>query len=134
MISFTNLLIMAMIVLGFVPRENAQLGQRYTVQATEALSEFEQMQRADRSALNQLIRQGALQDQKWSPKNLEDRKLTTSEFKLPLLQVRPECAGMQRNLPVDEPPLRPPDHSASPYFMDNGDSEKYLKKGGYGPN
>lgn len=101
------------------------------------------------AALNNLLRQGALQDGKWNPKSLEDREvnktenyllqlsnefilqLTKSEFKLPLLQVRPECAGMVRNLPVDEPPLKPPDHSASPYFMDNADPEKYLKKGKY---
>lgn len=52
-----------------------------------------------------------------------------SEFKLPLLAVRPECAGVLRNLPVDEPPLTPPIRSTSPYFMDNADPEKYLTTG-----
>lgn len=56
-------------------------------------------------------------------------QLTTSQFKLPLVEVRPECAGIIRNLPVTEPPLTPPDQSQSPYFMDNEDPEKYLKQG-----
>lgn len=50
-------------------------GQRYTVQATEALSAFEQMQKKDDAALNQLIKQGALQDGKWNPKNVDDREV-----------------------------------------------------------
>lgn len=45
------------------------------------------------------------------------------------MEVRPECAGIIRNLPVTEPPLTPPDQSQSPYFMDNDDPEKYLKQG-----
>ncbi|XP_022920071.1 CIMIP2 protein CG18335-like [Onthophagus taurus] len=114
---------------GFVPRLNGLFGQRYSVQATEGLSEFQQMQDRDKAALNQLLRQGALQDGKWDPKNLEDREIVKSEFKLPLLAVRPECAEILRNLPVEEPPLTPPDQSASPYFMDNSDQNKYLKQG-----
>lgn len=52
-----------------------------------------------------------------------------SQFKFPLLEVRPECAGMMRSLPVTEAPLAPPRHSNSPYFMDNIDPEKYFKQG-----
>ncbi|KAB0802592.1 hypothetical protein PPYR_04778 [Photinus pyralis] len=118
---------------GFVPRINGMMGQRYTVQATEALSQFQQMQNKDAAALHQLIKQGLIQDDKWNPRSLQDRELATSEFKLPLLQVRPECAGIVRNLPVEEPPLKPPDHSSSPYFMDNSDPDKYLVKGFSGP-
>ncbi|XP_017780583.1 PREDICTED: UPF0605 protein CG18335 [Nicrophorus vespilloides] len=114
---------------GFVPRLNGMFGQRYTVQATEALSQFDQLQQADRAALNQLIRQGALQDKKWDPRDLDDRELTTSEFTLPLLEVRPECCGIMRNLPVEEPPITPPTYSHSPYFMENNQPEKYLKQG-----
>lgn len=58
-----------------MPRLNGLFGQRYSVQATEALSEFEQLQDKDKAALNQLVRQGALQDGKWNPKNLEDREV-----------------------------------------------------------
>lgn len=90
---------------------------------------------------------GALQNGRWDPKSLDDKEvktqkeftasfdcffllqLTTSQFKLPLVEVRPECAGIIRNLPVTEPPLTPPDQSQSPYFMDNEDPEKYLKQG-----
>lgn len=53
----------------------------------------------------------------------------TAEFKLPLIAVRPECAGILRDLPVDEAKLGPAAHAVSPYFMDNDDKEKYVKKG-----
>lgn len=49
-----------------------------------------------------------------------------SEFKLPLLEVRPQACGILRNLPVDEPAPLPP-HSGlipSPYFKDCTDPEK----------
>lgn len=60
---------------GFVPRLNGLFGQRYTVQATEALSQFQELQQADAKALNQLMRQGALQDKKWDPRDLDDREV-----------------------------------------------------------
>lgn len=53
----------------------------------------------------------------------------TAEFKLPLIAVRPECTGILRDLPVDEAKLGPAAHAVSPYFMDNDDMEKYVKKG-----
>ncbi|KAF5297480.1 hypothetical protein FQA39_LY12074 [Lamprigera yunnana] len=114
---------------GFVPRVNEMIGQRFSVQATEGVAEFEQLQKRDLTALNQLEKLGLMQDGKWNPRTVEDRQITSSEFKLPLLQVRPECAGMVRNLPVDEPSLRPSNHSSSPFFMDNSDENKYLKTG-----
>ncbi|KAJ3641697.1 hypothetical protein Zmor_028179 [Zophobas morio] len=114
---------------GFVPREHNLMGQRFTVQATEALAEFEKLQSADKQALHELLRIGAVQDAKWYPNTLSDRELTSTQFKLPLTDVRPECAGILRNLPQVEAPLTPPRHSPSPYFMDNTDPEKYFKKG-----
>lgn len=53
----------------------------------------------------------------------------TAEFKLPLTTVRPECAGILRDLPVNEAKLSPAWHSTSPYFMENDNPDKYLKKG-----
>ncbi|KAH1021891.1 hypothetical protein HUJ04_011375 [Dendroctonus ponderosae] len=113
----------------FPTREHAEFGQRYTVQATEALSDFERLQNENKAAMNEIIKIGFLQDNKWDPKTLEDKELTQSEFKLPLLEVRPECGGLLRNVPVTEPPLTPPTNSVSPYFSDNIDPEKYLKSG-----
>lgn len=43
--------------------------------------------------------------------------------------MRPECAGLMRNLPVEEPPLTPPRQQASAYFSDNDSPDKKLKKG-----
>lgn len=53
----------------------------------------------------------------------------TAEFKLPLVTVRPECAGILRDLPMDEPKLSPASHSISPFFMEDDDPEKFIKKG-----
>nr|CAD7590749.1 unnamed protein product [Timema genevievae] len=115
---------------GFIPRINAKFGQRYSVQATEALSEFENEQMKAREALNLLHRQGALQDGRYCPRDIEDRQLTENQFRLPLTEVRPELAGVLRNLPVTEPAITPPSHSTSPYFMKSTDPEKYLISGG----
>jgi hypothetical protein len=53
----------------------------------------------------------------------------TAEFKLPLVVVRPECAGILRDLPMEEPKLSPASHSVSPYFMENDHPDKFIKKG-----
>lgn len=75
--------VLLLTILGFVPKERARFGQRYTVQATEALAEFEKMDTKGKAALNQLIKLGALQNGKWDPKNLEDKEVfVISNFKL----------------------------------------------------
>nr|XP_004928645.1 UPF0605 protein CG18335 [Bombyx mori] len=114
---------------GFLPRLNAHFGQRYTVSATEALSEFQRLQLNQRAARNQLERVVSLQAGKGQPWDLVDRFSATAEFKLPLVVVRPECAGILRDLPMDEPKLSPASHSVSPYFMENDDPDKFIKKG-----
>lgn len=53
----------------------------------------------------------------------------TAEFKLPLVIVRPECAGILRDIPMDEPKLSPASHSVSPYFMEDSNPDKFIKKG-----
>lgn len=60
-------------VLGFLPRLNAHFGQRYTVSATEALSEFQRSQLNQRAARNQLERVVDLQAGKGQPWDLVDR-------------------------------------------------------------
>jgi hypothetical protein len=49
----------------FVPREHNLMGQ-----ASEALAEFEKLQSADKIALHELLRIGAVQDAKWYPNTL----------------------------------------------------------------
>lgn len=114
---------------GFVPREHGQFGQRYTVQATEALSAFEKAQCLDRTAQRQITKIGYLQDNRWDPKTLEDKELAQSQFKLPLLEVRPECGSALRGITVTEAPITSPKQSETPYFSDNSDPNKYLKSG-----
>ncbi|CAB3221691.1 unnamed protein product [Arctia plantaginis] len=113
---------------GFLPRLNAHFGQRYTVAATEALSDFQRVQINQRAARNQLERVVDLQAGKGKPWDLVDRFSATAEFKLPLVTVRPECAGILRDVPMDEPKLSPATHSVSPYFMENADPDKFIKK------
>ncbi|CAH1989132.1 unnamed protein product [Acanthoscelides obtectus] len=63
---------------GFVPKEHGKFGQRYTVQATEALADFEKAQLDNRLAQNQITKIGYLQDNRWDPKTLEDKELKVS--------------------------------------------------------
>ncbi|KAF5295564.1 hypothetical protein FQR65_LT10427 [Abscondita terminalis] len=102
---------------GFVPRVHGMMGQRFTVLSPEAMPEDEQLQKKNLAALHQIVKKRPVQNEAWKPESDNDSQLTASEFKVPLLQVRPECARMQRNLPVDEAPLKPPDHSTSPFFL-----------------
>ncbi|KAI4492147.1 hypothetical protein M0802_010044 [Mischocyttarus mexicanus] len=111
---------------GFVPNLNANCGQRYTVLATEGLAEFERQQIQNKEALNQLETVIALQSGRGEPRNSKDRLLIESQFKLPMITVRPDCVGVMRNLPVDEQYEVPRDHAPSPYFMDNANPKKYF--------
>ncbi|XP_053992705.1 UPF0605 protein CG18335-like [Hylaeus volcanicus] len=111
---------------GFTPRLNANNGQRYTVLATEGLAEFERQQIRNKAALNVLKRTIAIQSGHGEPRNLEDRLLIKSEFKLPMLTVRPDRVGVMRNLFLDEQHETPRDHSPSPHFMDNANPKKYF--------
>lgn len=114
---------------GFVPRLNNHFGQRYSVQATEAVSDFEQSQQKNRSAGRHLKVLGAAQDDDWDPKTLQDKTLIRTEYKLPLFAVRPEQVGIIRDRKVIEPCIQPPIQSLSPYFMSNDNPEKRIKQG-----
>lgn len=54
-------------------------------------------------------------------------QLIRSQFKLPMLSVRPDCVGVMRDLFIDEQHEVPREHSPSPYFMDNANPQKYFK-------
>ncbi|RZC38820.1 hypothetical protein BDFB_013449, partial [Asbolus verrucosus] len=109
----------------------------YTVQAVEALAEFEKLQSADKSALHELLRIGVVQDgkpqsriEKLIPRSIfGNSNLTSHCWALSLTAVRPECFGILRNLPQVEGSVTLPKHSPSPYFMNDTDVEKYFKKG-----
>ncbi|KAF3422306.1 hypothetical protein E2986_12851 [Frieseomelitta varia] len=120
---------------GFTPKLLARNGQRYTVLATEGLAEFERQQLRNKAALNEVKKIVAIQSGQGEPRNLEDRLLIKSEYKLPMLTVRPDCVGVMRNLFLDEQYETPRDHAPSPYFMDNANPEKHFMSGytGYIP-
>ncbi|XP_017796158.1 PREDICTED: UPF0605 protein CG18335 [Habropoda laboriosa] len=111
---------------GFTPKMKARNGQRYTVLATEGLAEFEQAQLKNEAALNEIKKTIAIQSGHGEPRNIEERLLMKSEFKLPMLAVRPDCVGVMRNLSLDEQHEKPRDHAPSPYFMDNANPQKYF--------
>lgn len=49
---------------------------------------------------------------------------------MPLIEVRPDEAGVSRYLTVHEPALLPRNHDITPYFIDNSnDPERYIKQG-----
>lgn len=73
---------------GFLPRLNAQFGQRYTVAATEALSEFQRVQLNQRAARNQLERVVDLQAGKGQPWDLVDRFVS---FKIIFCENKGRC-------------------------------------------
>ncbi|KAG5324891.1 U605 protein, partial [Pseudoatta argentina] len=75
---------------GFIPGSNVRLGQRYAVHATEGLANFERQQLKNKAALDRLRRTINVQCGRVEPRNLEERLLVKTLFKLPLLPVRPE--------------------------------------------
>ncbi|XP_072745784.1 CIMIP2 protein GA14893 [Anoplolepis gracilipes] len=76
---------------GFIPGLTARIGQRYTVVATEGLADFERQQLRVKATLNRLKKTIDIQSGQAEPRNLEERLLSKSLFKLPVLVVRPEC-------------------------------------------
>ncbi|XP_043275423.1 UPF0605 protein CG18335-like [Venturia canescens] len=114
---------------GFMPNIKGILGQRFTVEGIEGLAEFERQQLRNREASNQLHRISALQNDRGEPRNVEDRLLAKSEFKLPLIAIRPDCVGAADTLTIDEQCETPRDHAPSPYFMENTNPEKYFVSG-----
>ncbi|XP_012532112.1 UPF0605 protein CG18335 [Monomorium pharaonis] len=87
---------------GFVPGSNARLGQRYAVCATEGLADFERLRLRNKAALDRLRRTVDVQCGRAEPRNLEERLLIKSQFKLPLLTVRPEYVAATNDLPSDK--------------------------------
>ncbi|KAK3920350.1 UPF0605 protein, partial [Frankliniella fusca] len=134
---------------GFLPRLRGQFGQRFTAAAAAALSDFEQQQRQERAARNQLVRTQQLQDNAADPKHLLDRMVQlvrtqqlqdnaadpkhlldrmvqANQWKMPLYMVRPEMAGVIRHVCAPEAAVPPTRSALSPYFMDPNDPEKYF--------
>ncbi|XP_070158788.1 CIMIP2 protein GA14893 [Polyergus mexicanus] len=80
---------------GFIPGLNGRIGQRYMVLATEGLADFERQQLRAKATLHQLKKTIDVQSGRAEPRNLEERSLIKSQFKLPMLAVRAECIAKQ---------------------------------------
>ncbi|XP_014248934.1 UPF0605 protein GA14893-like [Cimex lectularius] len=115
---------------GFVPMAHGRSGQRFTVQVEEGLADFEKMQIRNRQAENSLRKEISVQSGAFLP-NIDDKQLVKSEFKLPLLEVRPEACAILREITVPEPPSNPTSllNSVSPYFMEESNDDKAFKPG-----
>ncbi|XP_011700735.1 PREDICTED: UPF0605 protein CG18335-like [Wasmannia auropunctata] len=87
---------------GLVPGSSIKLGQRYAVCATEGLANFERQQLRNKAVLDRLRRTVAVQCGQAEPRNLEERLLIKTHYKLPLLTVRPEYMAAKNNLSPDK--------------------------------
>ena len=71
-----------------MPNLNARTGQRYSVEATEGLADFERQQLRTRAATNQLKKVMALQNNQGEPRNREERLVIKREtFKLQYIVI-----------------------------------------------
>lgn len=88
---------------GFIPRERGKFGQRFFVSATEALADFEKemlLRRCNEKRLNMM---SSLQE----PLSLGHRSLKTSQYRYPLITVRPDCKGVRREIVSSLKPIAP---------------------------
>ncbi|KYN29688.1 hypothetical protein ALC57_00951 [Trachymyrmex cornetzi] len=92
---------------GFVPGSNIRFGQRYAVHATEGLADFERQQLQNKVALDRLRRTINVQCGRAEPRNLEERLLVKTSFKLPLLTTNKIPHGIplfsktrKKNIPI----------------------------------
>jgi hypothetical protein len=56
-------------------------------------------------------------------------QLAETQFRMPLVEVRPEAPGILKEKRVTQPPMCPSIQSTSPYFMENSNAEKYFMQG-----
>ncbi|KAJ8681294.1 hypothetical protein QAD02_017081 [Eretmocerus hayati] len=121
---------------GFVPNQADVRDKPYEIIAVEGVANFERQRLKKRDSLERLRTTIELQSGSRQPKNLEERLLLRSKFKLPLIAVHPERIGLPgAGSTVDERYERPKDYHASPYFMENRNPEKFFINGytGYAP-
>lgn len=118
---------------GFIPRINGKFGQRFSISATEGLSDFERDSQKNRLEARRLKHRGALlKSTSTRGRSLGERSLLGNDYKLPLSAVRPDCQGIIREIPQNQlvsPPVLPYTNHSPPHFMDNDDPEKYIKLG-----
>ncbi|KYN41097.1 hypothetical protein ALC56_04248, partial [Trachymyrmex septentrionalis] len=108
---------------GFVPGSHIRLGQRYAVRATEGLADFERQQLQNKAALDRLRRTINVQCGRAEPRNLEERLLVKTSFKLPLLTINKNPHGVplsaktrKKNISIISNILRKGYHIPHGYF------------------
>ncbi|XP_025163353.1 UPF0605 protein GA14893 [Harpegnathos saltator] len=79
---------------GFLPRSGSRYGQRFAVNATEQVAEFERQQLRHKEARDRLRRRIESRDS-------QDRSPMEGSFRSLLLTVRPECVGAMTNSSSD---------------------------------
>ncbi|XP_011506034.1 PREDICTED: UPF0605 protein CG18335 isoform X2 [Ceratosolen solmsi marchali] len=121
---------------GFIPNLSDERDKPYEIQATEGIANFEKQYQQKKSSIERLEKTVELQSGTSYPKNIEERLLLKSKFRLPLIAVRPEHIGLPEDYLIDERYERPKDYNVSPYFMENINPQKYFIHGytGYKPH
>uniref|UniRef100_A0A336LKC9 CSON009746 protein n=1 Tax=Culicoides sonorensis TaxID=179676 RepID=A0A336LKC9_CULSO len=120
---------------GFVPKIRGKFGQRFSVSATEGISEFERNYLKKRCEETRLKIKGAIQLQDAPGRSIGERSLETNEYKFPLEIVRPEAVGIFTEIPQNQLPIPPKssyskDLNKKPTFIVNNlkKNQKLLQK------
>lgn len=144
---------------GFIPHLNDKVGYRYSIAAIDSIAEFEKHMQKMRCQARMLKHRSAVQDKAAYTRSLGERsvrsslilvcnhrftisyripivpafpfQLQTTDYKLPLSAVRPECQGIRigDDLPIPMPPPMPYSKHTPPHFMQKSDPDKYVKLG-----
>lgn len=90
---------------GFIPRTRGRFGNRFSVAATEGITEFERNFLKKRREERKLKVRGALPLRETVEKNIAKRSPQMTDYEFPNLAVRPETAGLisqidQKHLPI----------------------------------
>lgn len=91
----------------FVPRVRGRFGHRFSVTATEGISEFERNYLKKRCEERKLKTRGALELNETSGRSIGERSLQTTDYKFPLEAVRPEAAGLIKEIERKDLPIPP---------------------------
>lgn len=108
---------------GFIPKSQHYFGKRYAENCTNAISDFEGAQRGNSHKIRQLRMTEALQSGKILPKDTKDTAMPeiTAKYPTPLKPISKKAQPFISQ--------STPQHTRSPYFMENDNKDKRYMSG-----
>jgi len=108
---------------GFIPKSQHYFGKRYAVNSINAISDFEGEQRGHSKKIRQLRMTEALQSGKILPKDTKDTPMPeiTAKYSTPLKPISRKAQPFISQ--------STPQHTRSPYFMENDNQHKRYMSG-----